>query len=136
MTSVFPIKIRFRPECQADAEKLFEIRGGSDRFVSITPEPPAENAMARTMFFTGEREWEIEIVSDGDMTDLIASMLEVPDGHRMLQTVDVAEHFTGEAFDGAEERSQRIVALMPNATAGLIEAYQDQVSPASPPKNG
>lgn len=123
-TDQFPARVRFRPECVADGERLFEILQGSPiGFTLLNPEPEAGVPMA--MHHVGGMHWEATVPSREEMVGLVSAMLRVEDGHRLLQTLDAAKDFTGEAFDGNEERAARILPLLGSEDDAPARAYME-----------
>lgn len=127
MNAEFPCRLRIRPECEADIKSLEDLITdplGPDRLVLVNPAPADASESAKLMHQLGGMVWEFEARSADEAAHLISCMARVPDGHRMLQTIDLADAFTGDAFDGEAERAQRITALIGADHDDALEAYR------------
>lgn len=130
---VFPMKLRTRPECQADGEALegeLIAALGSDRLTLLNPKASEGEDVLHAL---GGMVWEFEATGPKDVAALIEAMNVVPDGHRMVQTLDEAASFTGDAFEGEPERAKRILALLGDGEETARQTYLIYCSPDEEP---
>ena len=111
MSHTYPARLRFRAECEYDVDVLKEAlaRKGIESRLSEIPKQKAQGPV-----------WEFEAANNQDAIQLLRALMGVEDGHRMLQTLDVADHYDGEAFSDNEARTTRVAALL------APESKQDQ----------
>jgi len=131
--TAFPLKLRTRPECKADGEALegeLIAALGSDRLTLLNPKASHGEDVLHAV---GGMVWEFEATSPRDVALLIQAMASVPDGHRMVQTLDEAENFTGDAFEDEAERAKRILALLGDGEENALQTYLIYCSPDEEP---
>lgn len=98
--SNFPITMSFRPECLHDSEVL---QAGM----------PLLKMVAHTLDGGILDHMDVTVASASELNMLVRAMAAQQDGHRMWQTLDLAEHFTGDAFVGETDgRYARLEALL------------------------
>lgn len=97
----FPLDVTFRPECDTDLGRLsdaapareFAVGTASTRF-------PSEHPGVTTT-----------VTSPEDLLDLLREISTVSDGHRMWQTMDLAQEYDGDHLPNPE-RTARMMALL------------------------
>lgn len=82
MTSRSPC-YRFRAECQVNVDELRRLLGMEIGRITMIQEPPFPDV-------------EVELETKLTLKELRAAMLEVVDGHVMVETVATQEEYTGE----------------------------------------
>ena len=107
----YPVTLRFRPEFEGDLDALKKMLEPAQRegllevehgIIEFTPRSP------------------------GDLAEVILAMNRGMDLHRMVQTMDLSEHF-GSWPDGETERAGRILALLEKARPEARRAYLQYV---------
>lgn len=115
----FPIAMRFRPECLHDVEVLQ--KSLPDMPIVVPPSPEDEDG--KLHHGMGAALVDVAVSSQDELKLLVSTMAAQEDGHRMWQTLDVTEHFTGDAFEGEESgRYARLEALL-----GLETGYEAHI---------
>lgn len=115
----FPITMRFRPECLHDVEVL---QASLPEFQLQVPSAP-EDPEAKLHHGMGSAVIDVAVPDQEALSRLVSMMAAQEDGHRMWQTLDVAEHFTGDAFHGEENgRYARLEAIL-----GLTVGYEEHI---------
>lgn len=71
--------------------------------------------------------WRISLYTKQEVAMLLKAMVLVDDGHRMLQTIDLEENYTGHSHYFQEERSKRILDLLPENKTDLRIAYLQEL---------
>lgn len=89
----FPAKLKFRAEADYDFDAL----------KSSAPEFTFQN---------DEGVYTVEVNSEEETEALLRRMASVVDGHRMWQTLDLADHYTGDFIDDTEAREDRVMGLL------------------------
>jgi hypothetical protein len=128
----YPARVRFRPECLHDYNVLEGLLHPTvrERVTLTNPEPAPDSS--DSFHKLGEMVWEVELASAEDLLILMDAMLRVPDGHRMLQTIDQADSFTGEGYEGREDRSARILELLGDHADRLAHPYMRRLGLSVP----
>lgn len=117
--NLYPLALRFRPECLHDLDVL---RSSLPDFSFTDPTAPGGDE-EKSPHGLGSGYVDVTTASRDELERLVSAMAAQEDGHRMWQTLDVAEHFTGDAFEGEESgRYARLEALL-----GLETSYEDSI---------
>ncbi|TMV09140.1 hypothetical protein FGK63_08510 [Ruegeria sediminis] len=114
-TPQFPCRLRFRPESEEDANALkaqIEPALGADRLTLINPAPGGADDSEKALHQMGGRIWEFEARSTEEVSDLLGVMAMIANGQQILRTVDLAEHFTGDAYADKKARAERVTGLL------------------------
>ncbi|WP_411840040.1 hypothetical protein [Paracoccus sp. ME4] len=115
----YPLTLRFRPECRHDLDVLSAAL--SD--LSFTDPAAPRNAEDSLLSALAPGHVDVTVESRHALDRLVSAMAAQRDGHRMWQTLDVADHYTGDAFEGEESgRYARLEALL-----GLETSYEDSI---------
>lgn len=133
MTVSFPKLFKFRPECLDDVDRLGELLEGRvtpdtendalrDQIVAVNPELAETDRIAHSV---GGAIFEFEAKSPEHLASLVGAMLKIADGHRMWQTIDTAEDFTGDFVTDEEARAARILEALGDADPKVSEAYAE-----------
>ncbi|MCE6958755.1 hypothetical protein LAZ40_06800 [Cereibacter sphaeroides] len=96
----FPLIVRFRPERRADFLKLRRSFDAEDRGLFRDVNRGTQDGEA-TVDYTARSPRALNL--------LLLLIFEVDDGQEMVRTLDLAEHYTGDARHGAKERALRIL---------------------------
>lgn len=96
----FPLSLRMRPEMLGDADALQNALKAS-----LQSDLAASMCVARG---------DIEIVatSPGELASLILTLNSEADLHRMMQTLDLSDSFTGEWIEGHPDRAKRVLGAL------------------------
>lgn len=103
--TVFPVKMAFRPECGHDVAVLNSL---IPEFDFTTPASDDQFPDAQL----GAVRYDVTVFDRNELLMLLRSMASIEDGHRMWQTLDTAENYTGDFISGEEEREARILSLV------------------------
>ncbi|MBW3243357.1 hypothetical protein KUV57_11845 [Epibacterium sp. DP7N7-1] len=129
--TTFPLKLRTRPECQADGEALEGELIAAMEFARLTLLNPKAPEGQDILHSVGGMIWEFEATSPREVAVLIQAMDSVPDGHRMVQTLDEVNSFSGDAFQGEAERAKRILSFLGDSEERARQIYLTYCSPNS-----
>lgn len=115
----FPLFVRMRPESEEDGV-LLAARLRRRRFHKM-----------KLMRVEGSGiDWECRVENPAELAELIDAIEGGTDTHVMMQSLDVAENFTGDRFEGAEARSERILSLLAAAPEKIRNIYRKTTAPA------
>lgn len=115
------LTFRFRPECLNDKDTLISVleqKGWQVTMRDVTGEGLDDISKA-----LGSSVFEFETRDGHNLARVIEAMADVPDGHRMLQTLDLAGHFTGVSYDGCEERALRVMEISEQMSIYSLARY-------------
>lgn len=140
MTVSFPKLFKFRPECLDDVDRLGELLESratpptendavSAQIVAVNPELAETDRIAHS---AGEAIFEFEAKSAEHLASLVGAMLKIADGHRMWQTIDTAENFTGDFVTDEEARAARMLEALGDADPEVRETYTEFMDFGSP----
>ena len=130
MTVTFPKLFKFRPECLGDIIRL------GDFLDNRRPEPGLNDAVrAEIIAINPEISKSDHITSGGifafkakspeHLASLLDGMLHLDDGHRMWQTIDTAEEFTGNFVTDEAARGARILDALGDADPKTSTLYAE-----------
>lgn len=112
---LFPADLRLRAECSNDLNAALEMGQLVD---NMPPFQDVDDDDCSAHFI---------IAGPEQLAGLLIALSNVEDGHRMFQTLDTAEHYTGEFVDGVEFRADRILALLGNYDPSARKTYLENV---------
>lgn len=115
----FPLMVRFRPEKEEDAVLLA---------ARLRRRRSQKMKVLRVGGSGLDREARIENVAE--LVQLIGAIESGVVADAMIQSLDVADHFTGDRIEGADARIERILSLLDAAPEEVRRSYRETACPA------
>ena len=114
--------MRFRPEFLNDIEGLEDALEDLDADLAVVC-ANADESEANPFFGIGNAYFDVMVREAGQLSTLLQAMLNVEDGHRMLQTLDLASNFTGDEVSDMLGRTMRVLLVEDEIPTPLAMAY-------------
>lgn len=107
----YPVLLRMLPESENDAVLLAQRLRRRKHKIRLTRAEAPEGAR------------ECRLKNPAQLADLIEAIEGGTDAHVLMQTLDLAQHFTGDRLEGSEARGERIMALLDAVPEKIRKAY-------------